>query len=234
MPRRIYDYTQYTLLKDLQPMNQFMTICALRARARRRSSSSSTSSSRCGAARSRARTRGTRTRSSGRRPRRRPHENFTGRVPTVHRGPYEYSVPGPRLATTGRRTRRRRRPRRPQGRMADRVPRATRGLHRFAVARRRGDALPDRRGRARHVDRVGPLGARLADDVRPQHVHVPAVEDGRRDPLRAHAPADRLGGRHADGRPGGLAGAAGAAALGAPARLPGRSRRSSRRESSAA
>ena len=23
-----------------------------------------------------------------------PHENFTGRIPTVYRGPYEYSVPG--------------------------------------------------------------------------------------------------------------------------------------------
>ena len=23
-----------------------------------------------------------------------PHENFVGRVPTVHRGPYEYSAPG--------------------------------------------------------------------------------------------------------------------------------------------
>ena len=28
MPRRIYDYTQYSLFKNLQPMNQFMTICA--------------------------------------------------------------------------------------------------------------------------------------------------------------------------------------------------------------
>ena len=23
-----------------------------------------------------------------------PHENFTGRIPTVYRGPYEYNVPG--------------------------------------------------------------------------------------------------------------------------------------------
>ena len=33
-----------------------------------------------------------------------PHENFVGRVPTVYRGPYEYSVAGPRLGLTGRRT----------------------------------------------------------------------------------------------------------------------------------
>ena len=60
----------------------------------RRSSSSSTSSgASCAGQRAASATRGTRTRSSGRRPRPPPHGNFPGPLPTVYRGPYEYSSP---------------------------------------------------------------------------------------------------------------------------------------------
>ena len=158
---------------------------ALRARRRRRSSSSSTSSSRCGAARS---------------PATNPwHANtlewqtsvaaaareLHGQVPTVYRGPYEYSVPGARrrpLAAeraADRRAARRRRTR--TERAAE--PRAPSLRGRDGA----GDARPDLRGRPRDLDRVGPLRARLADYLRAEPVHVPDLEVGRRDPLRALA-----------------------------------------------
>ena len=93
MPRRIYDYTQYSLFKNLQPMNQFMTICLfvlgvgqiilvfnffLSMRRGKLAGNNPWH----------ATTLEWQTASPP------PHENFTGRIPTVYRGPYEYSVPG--------------------------------------------------------------------------------------------------------------------------------------------
>ena len=54
MQRRIYDYSQYTHLKGLQPMNQFMTISLFVLGIGADHPGPATSSSRCGAASSRA------------------------------------------------------------------------------------------------------------------------------------------------------------------------------------
>ena len=79
---------------------------------------------------------------------------------------------------------------------------------------------PADRGR-RHGDEhgVGPLGARLADDVRLEHVHVSDEQVGRRHPLRAQPPADREHRRLPDDHPGGLDVAGRAAPLGPQARI---------------
>ncbi len=79
------------------------------------------------------------------------------------------------------------------------------------------DALPDRRGRARDVDRVRPLRAGLAPFLR-----AADAADGRRSLLRARAPDGRDHGRRPHRDPGGLAREERAAALGAEAGLPGR------------
>ena len=202
MPRRIYDYTQYSHLKGLQPMNEFMTIALFvlgrgqlilvaellpvdAPRAVRPETIP-----------------GTRTRSSGRLPRRRPMRTSRARIPTVYRGPVRVQRSRPRLRLLApERGPAGRRPRTmadatPFGRTAP-APRA-RGLHGFAVSVAAATLLLDLRRRAGDLDRVGPLGARLADDLRPEHVHVSAVQVGRRHPLRALAPPDRLGGRASD------------------------------------
>jgi len=93
MPRRIYDYTQYSLFKNLQPMNQFMTICLFVLGAAQiilvfNFFLSMRRGKVAGANPWHATTLEWQTASPP------PHENFTGRIPTVHRGPYEYSVPG--------------------------------------------------------------------------------------------------------------------------------------------
>ncbi len=93
MPRRISDYTQYSLFKNLQPMNQFMTICLfilgvaqiifvfnffLSMRRGKLAGNNPWH----------ANTLEWQTASPP------PHYNFTGRIPTVYHAPYEYSVPG--------------------------------------------------------------------------------------------------------------------------------------------
>jgi cytochrome c oxidase subunit 1 len=92
MPRRIYDYTQYTHLKNLLPMNQFMTVALFVLGigqiilvfnfflSMRRGKLA-------GPNPWRANTLEWQTSSPP------PHENFKGAVPSVHRGPYEYSAP---------------------------------------------------------------------------------------------------------------------------------------------
>jgi cytochrome c oxidase subunit 1 len=92
MQRRIYDYSQYTHLKGLQPMNQFMTISLfVLGTAQIILVLNFFLSMRRGKVAGpnpwRANTLEWQTSSPP------PHENFTGRVPTVYRGPYEYSVP---------------------------------------------------------------------------------------------------------------------------------------------
>jgi cytochrome c oxidase subunit 1 len=92
MPRRIYDYSQYSHLKGLQPMNQMMTIALfvlgtaqiilvlnffLSMRRGRLAGPNPWHSNTL----------------EWQTPSPPPHENFS-RIPTVHRGPYEYSVPG--------------------------------------------------------------------------------------------------------------------------------------------
>jgi cytochrome c oxidase subunit 1 len=91
MMRRIYDYTQYAHLKNLQPMNQFMTICVfvlgvsqiililnffLSMRRGKPAGPNPWHST----------TLEWQTASPP------PHENYH-EIPTVYRGPYEYSVP---------------------------------------------------------------------------------------------------------------------------------------------
>ena len=93
MQRRIYTYTEYSLLKNLQPMNQFMTICLfvlgaaqvilvlnffLSMRRGQKAPNNPWN----------ANTLEWMTSSPP------PHENFTGDSPVVYRGPYEYNVPG--------------------------------------------------------------------------------------------------------------------------------------------
>ena len=218
MPRRIYDYTQYALFKNLQPMNQFMTICLFVLGAAQiilvvnffLSMRRGKLAGRQPVARRR--------RSSGRRPRRRPTRTSRAASRPCTAGPTSTAFPATARTSRLRTRSPRARLRQPQGRMDNGtapVPPRLRG------PRRRGDARADRRGRPRHVDRVRAVRARLADDVRPQHVHVPPLEDGRRDPVRAHPPPHRVGGRLADDRAGGLARAARGAALGPAARLPG-------------
>jgi cytochrome c oxidase subunit 1 len=92
MQRRIYDYSQYTHLKGLQPLNQFMTISLFVLGAAqvilvfnfflsmRRGRIAGTNPWR-------SNTLEWQTSSPP------PHENFE-EIPTVYRGPYEYSVPG--------------------------------------------------------------------------------------------------------------------------------------------
>ena len=62
------------------------------------------------------------------------------------------------------------------------------------VRRRLHHPSPPRR-QSRHEHGLGSLRSRLADHVRLEHVHVPAVEVGRRHPLRTRASADREHGR---------------------------------------
>ncbi len=192
MPRRIADYTQYALLKHLQPMNQFMTIAVfvlgaaqlilvfnffLSMRRGKVAGQNPWHANTLEWRRPRRRRTGT-SRAASRRSTAAPTSTAFRATPPI----------------SGRRPRSRRGPRR--RRMADslpppRAPAALRALTARCVVGG-GDAPPHRRGRPRHLDGVGALGARLADDLRPQHVHVPALEDGRRDPVRAHPPADRL------------------------------------------
>jgi len=92
MQRRIYDYSQYTHLQGLQPLNQFMTISLFVLGAAQvilvlNFFLSMRRGKPAGANPWRANTLEWQTSSPP------PHENFTGRVPTVYRGPYEYSVP---------------------------------------------------------------------------------------------------------------------------------------------
>jgi cytochrome c oxidase subunit 1 len=93
MPRRIYDYTQYSHLKGLQPMNQFMTLSLFVLGAAQlilvfNFFLSLRRGKVAGPNPWHANTLEWQTASPP------PHENFTGRIPTVYRGPYEYSVPG--------------------------------------------------------------------------------------------------------------------------------------------
>jgi cytochrome c oxidase subunit 1 len=92
MQRRIYDYSQYTHLKGLQPLNQFMTISLFVLGigqiilvfnfflSMRRGKLA-------GPNPWHANTLEWQTSSPP------PHENFIGAVPSVYRGPYEYSAP---------------------------------------------------------------------------------------------------------------------------------------------
>ena len=237
-PRRISDYTQYSYLKGLQPMNQFMTISAfvlgLGADHLRRQllPLQPVRGPEAGNNPWHANTLEWPTTSPP------PHGNFR-RIPTVYRGPYEYSVPGhgpttcPRPSPAGRRPRT----------MAETTlfgrTRACASRSRPAWVRgrrRRRHAAARLRRRAGDVDRIGTLGSRLADHLRPEHVHVSGVQVGGRHPLRARAPPDRLGSRASHRRAGRLAGAPRAAPLGTPPRLlrprgggcPGRPRRADR------
>src|SRR5262249_13047518 len=92
MQRRIYDYTQYTHLKGLQPMNQFMTISlfVLGAAQLILVFNFFLSMRRGRPAVPNPRHSHTLQWYAASPP---PHENFS-RIPTVYRGPYEYSVPG--------------------------------------------------------------------------------------------------------------------------------------------
>ena len=93
MQRRIYTYVEYEGLKNLQPMNQVMTIALFVLGAAqiilvlnfflsmRRGPKASDNPWH-------ANTLEWMTTSPP------PHENFAGEAPTVHRGPYEYNVPG--------------------------------------------------------------------------------------------------------------------------------------------
>jgi cytochrome c oxidase subunit 1 len=92
MQRRIYDYSQYTHLKGLQPMNQFMTISLFVLGAAQiilvlNFFLSMRRGRVAGPNPWRSNTLEWQTASPP------PHENFTGQVPTVYRGPYEYSAP---------------------------------------------------------------------------------------------------------------------------------------------
>jgi cytochrome c oxidase subunit 1 len=91
MQRRIYDYTQYAHLKGLQPMNQFMTISLFVLGAAQlililNFFLSMRRGSPAGDNPWRANTLEWQTSSPP------PHENFHD-IPTVYRGPYEYSAP---------------------------------------------------------------------------------------------------------------------------------------------
>ena len=92
MQRRIYDYTQYTHLKGLQPINQFMTIALFVLGAAQlilvfNFFLSMRRGKPAGPNPWHANTLEWYAASPP------PHENFS-RIPTVYRGPYEYSVPG--------------------------------------------------------------------------------------------------------------------------------------------
>ncbi|HSP93149.1 MAG TPA: cbb3-type cytochrome c oxidase subunit I [Thermoanaerobaculia bacterium] len=92
MQRRIYDYSQYAHLKGLQPMNQFMTVSLFVLGAAQiilvlNFFLSMRRGKIAGPNPWRSNTLEWQTASPP------PHENFTGQVPTVYRGPYEYSVP---------------------------------------------------------------------------------------------------------------------------------------------
>jgi cytochrome c oxidase subunit I len=92
MQRRIYDYTQYAHLKGLQPMNQMMTISLFVLGAAQiilvlNFFLSMRRGRLAGPNPWRSNTLEWQTSSPP------PHENFSGPVPTVYRGPYEYSVP---------------------------------------------------------------------------------------------------------------------------------------------
>jgi len=92
MQRRIYDYTQYQHLKGLQPMNQFMTISLFVLGIAQiilvfNFFLSMRRGKLAGANPWRANTLEWQTSSPP------PHENFVGSVPSVYRGPYEYSAP---------------------------------------------------------------------------------------------------------------------------------------------
>ena len=91
MPRRLYDYTQYSLFKNLQPMNQFMTIAVFVLGAAQiilvlNFFLSMRRGQVAGPNPWRANTLEWQTPSPP------PHENFA-QIPVVYRGPYEYSVP---------------------------------------------------------------------------------------------------------------------------------------------
>ena len=92
-------------------------------------------------------------------------------------------------------------------------------------ARHRVHRAAHRGRRHGHEHGLGPLGARLADHVRVEHVHVPREQVGGRDPLRAQPPADREHGRVPHHHPGGMDVVGRIAPLGPQAR---RSRRSAR------
>ena len=207
MQRRIYDYSQYAHLKGLQPMNQFMTISLfVLGAAQIILVLNFFLSMRRGKV-------------AGDEPLAREHPGVAdlvaaaarelhGQVPTVYRGPYEYSAPErtddhwPQNEPPGAGPGRGRMPRsRPAGDGA--------GLHRFAVAHRGRDALPDLRGRAGDVDGVGALRAGLAALLRP-----PDAADGRGDLLRARPPDGRDDRRDPDGPARRLARPARAAARG--------------------
>ncbi len=92
MQRRIYDYTQYTHLKGLQPMNIFMSFSAFALGVSQlilivNFFWSLKFGERAGDNPWRANTLEWQTSSPP------PHENFA-RIPVVYHGPYEYSVPG--------------------------------------------------------------------------------------------------------------------------------------------
>ena len=208
MQRRIYDYTQYTHLKGLQPMNIFMSVSAFalgvsqlilivnffwslrKGRAGRRQSVEVEHAGMADELASAAREFSPRFRSC-----------TTGRTNTASRAW--------RRTTCRRRSRRR-----PPCRLTD-------GFSGEDALR--GDVPAAHRGRARHVDGVRPFGSRLADDVRAEHVHVSAVALGRGNPVRAFPPADRCDGRI----PHGLASRSGFWLRGAPA-MDESSRRESR------
>ena len=135
---------------------------------------------------------------------------FDGRIPTVYRGPYEYSVPGhgsdywpqnepPRRSREGAWLIRAATVSRRPGRRSGRARPAP-----FAVLTAAATLVLIVRRRPRHSTGSGALRARLAARPTAEHVHVP-VQDGRRRPLRARPPPGRFGRRPADDRPRGLA-----------------------------
>ena len=94
-------------------------------------------------------------------------------------------------------------------------------LHRFAKFVAACTVLLVARRQPRHEHRLRSVGSRLADDLRLEHVHVPALEVGRRHLLRARPSADRQHRRLPHHRPRRLALARRAAPLDEAARRRG-------------
>jgi len=90
--RRIYDPTQYEWLKGYQPMNHFISLAAFALFASQ-FLFIGTSCGACSKGKRRSRTRGADNGLEWTLPNPAPHGNWE-KIPTVYRGPYEYSLPG--------------------------------------------------------------------------------------------------------------------------------------------
>ena len=174
MMRRIYNPTQYEFLQHLQPIAVFMSVCAFILGRRADPVHLELRREPVQRAGRRTGTPGSPTRSSGRRPRRPPHGNWGAAIPTVYRGPYEYSVPGHDRGLPaadpggGRRPRGRARALSAATRSAGTRMKGCRLAASPGVRHGGGDRRPDRGRRPRHQHRGGAGRARLADDLRLQ------------------------------------------------------------------